>query len=92
MLELTISKEGGGEIILGVEEGGFIKYKIENGAITNTNPFEPERIVTYSLNGEKDRNTNPEKNYYPIIINHRKQEQYKLGKITEVKQLTKPHS
>jgi len=86
MLELTISEKEGNCIILGID-GNVVKYKKVNGDKINLNPFDLERVVTYSINGEQIPNMHPKIGYSPVIIKNLKQEQYCPGKIIEIKEV-----
>jgi len=97
MFELTISKEGGGEEILGVINQ-IIKYRKNGEGPINSNPFNEERIVCYTTDskGKGDITTTPLVDLYPIIIKRdheglmrgsSHEGQYTPGKITEIKKV-----
>ncbi len=92
MLELTICKEGNSIIILGIN-GTIVEYKKLNGSKIEINPLDPERVVIYSKNWDKEISTTPKTGFYPIIAQPSKNQPYCPGKITEIKKINnKPKS
>ncbi len=90
MLELTISKEGGGEIILGIINHS-IKYRINGKGVKDSVPLNEGRILLYSEDSEgkmdKKISMTPIVNYFPVIINQNHDGQYIPGKIIDIKKI-----